>query len=139
MIELIRLLFDTGLLILIWIVQLIIYPSFVYYSEKNLLTWHKIYTTQITIIVMPLMLGQIFLAFYQLTFELSIYSISSIIMISLIWLNTFLIAIPLHAKIDNQVQVIDSAKKLVQINWWRTVLWTIIFVYTIFQVFLFKT
>jgi len=40
-IPLIRLLFDFGLLVLIWLVQLVIYPSFLYYEQDNLKRWHE--------------------------------------------------------------------------------------------------
>ncbi len=42
-----RLLFDFGLVVLIWIVQLVIYPGLCYYSETDLLKWHKLYTSRI--------------------------------------------------------------------------------------------
>ena len=59
MIDIIRLLVDFGLLVLIWIIQLIIYPSFLFYRAKELITWHKMYTKAIALIVIPLMLGQL--------------------------------------------------------------------------------
>ena len=59
MIEITRLLLDFGLCILIWMVQLIVYPSFLFFSDNNLFTWHKTYTKAIALIVMPLMLGQL--------------------------------------------------------------------------------
>ncbi|MFT7429007.1 MAG: hypothetical protein ACI9IZ_001504, partial [Nonlabens sp.] len=39
--DLLQLLVDFGLVVLIWIVQLIIYPSFLYYGSKTLNKWHK--------------------------------------------------------------------------------------------------
>ena len=58
-IPLIRLLFDFGLLVLIWLVQLVIYPSFLYYEQDNLKRWHEKYTQKITYVVLPLMMGQL--------------------------------------------------------------------------------
>ena len=51
MLEFFRLLFDSGLLVLILMVQLIIYPSFLRYPLKNLITWNNIYTKRIAVIV----------------------------------------------------------------------------------------
>ena len=59
MIEITRLLLDFGLCILIWMVQLVVYPSFLFFSFNNLFTWHKTYTKAIALIVIPLMLGQL--------------------------------------------------------------------------------
>ncbi|MEO1009857.1 MAG: hypothetical protein AAFX53_01035 [Bacteroidota bacterium] len=60
--EILRLLCDFGLVVLIWSVQLIIYPSFQFYNPIELLLWHGIYVHRITYVVLPLMVGQ--LVFY---------------------------------------------------------------------------
>ena len=44
------LLVDAGLVVLIWMVQLIIYPSFLHY-DNNLVEWHHKYTSRIALIV----------------------------------------------------------------------------------------
>lgn len=133
MLELLRLIVDSGLLILIWMVQLIVYPSFKYYSEENLSIWHPVYTGKITLIVIPLMLGELGIAALQSFYFPNLYSIATLGMIILIWVNTFFQAIPLHQKIEDKVQMKASALKLVQINWIRTVLWTVIFLMTVFN------
>ena len=43
-IEAIRSVVDFGAVVLIWLVQLVIYPSFLHYAESDLVNWHKIYT-----------------------------------------------------------------------------------------------
>ena len=45
----VRLLLDFGLMVLIWIVQLVIYPGLCYYKSEDLGNWHKIYTGRIGI------------------------------------------------------------------------------------------
>ena len=68
---------DAGLAILIWMVQLIIYPSFLYYSEENLYAWHQKYTSKIAVIVVSLMLFQLIfgliISFYSPTINHFIY------------------------------------------------------------------
>jgi len=135
MLDLIRLLCDTGLLILIWMTQLIVYPSFQYYAEKDLLIWHQKYTTQITIIVMPLMLGEIITASLQVFLSPNFYSIFTFVLIVIVWANTFFQAVPLHNKINQKQHIEKSVKKLIQINWLRTILWTIIFSMSVFYFF----
>ena len=53
--DLARLLIDFGFVVLIWAVQLVIYPSFGFYAKANLFEWHKSYTARVTYIVLPLM------------------------------------------------------------------------------------
>jgi DMSO reductase anchor subunit len=130
-IDLLRLLIDFGFLVLIWAVQLVIYPSFGYYSKENLFKWHKSYTTRVTFIVLPLMFSQLILASIQLLETQNLYTILSAILIIILWLLTFLIFVPLHQSIDNTSPIADVCNKLVQKNWLRTVLWTLLFVISI--------
>ncbi|MEL6803956.1 MAG: hypothetical protein AAFO91_09270, partial [Bacteroidota bacterium] len=53
-----RLVFDSAALVLIWLVQLVIYPSFLYMDKQDFLVWHPIYTRKVTWVVMPIMLGK---------------------------------------------------------------------------------
>jgi len=126
MIQYIKELSDFGLLILIWLVQLIIYPSFTYMEKANLITWHPKYTAMISIVVMPLMLLQIASTFY-LTYNHFNWTllIQSIIIIAL-WLATFLEAVPLHNQIESGIEIKEAAENLVQVNWKRTIMWSVI-------------
>ena len=126
-IDLSRLIFDFGLVVLIWIVQLVVYPSFKYYTKDNLVKWHQRYTNRISFVVMPLMLGQLFIGGYQLVVEKSWYTLSSACIILALWLITFLFFIPLHNQISNQTHSEKTLAQLVTYNWVRTVLWTALF------------
>jgi len=117
---------DFGLVILIWMVQLIIYPSFLYYREEALLEWHEKYTHAITVIVMPLMLAQVIFHALDLYEGLSWINGIAAVLILLIWINTFLFAVPLHSRISNGMQPMEAAEKLVQINWFRTIGWSVV-------------
>ncbi len=122
-----RLLFDFGLLVLIWIVQLVVYPSFRYYHREQLLEWHQKYTVRITYVVLPLMLGQLLLSAIQLWLGVSWYTGTSIVTIVLLWGLTFLQFVPLHNKISKADFDENTTLKLVQKNWLRTFLWTALF------------
>ncbi len=131
-----KLLFDFGLVVLIWMTQLIVYPSFVEFSESELLSWHPQYTLRITIIVLPLMFGQVLFHLIDLSKEATKERILSFIFIILAWLNTFLFAVPLHNQISLGVEVLEAAKQLVYTNAYRTAFWSIVFgidVYLIFK------
>ena len=129
-ITILRLLFDFGLLVLIWIVQRIIYPGFLHYNSKNLINWHKVYTSRLTFIVMPLMLGQLGVSIYQLIVEINLYTVLSIIIIIGIWVSTFTQFVPIHAQISKGKASQKMLDSLVKKNWIRTFLWTILFLYS---------
>lgn len=125
----IQLLIDFGLVILIWMVQIIIYPSFLFYKSDSLSNWHPIYTGKITIIVAPLMIAQIILASYLLV-DTSTYNateITALVLIAINWLLTMLVFIPLHQKIDQLPDHQDTQIKLVQYNWIRVLLFCAVF------------
>ena len=128
MIEITRLLLDFGLCILIWMVQLIVYPSFAFYNNTQLLTWHKTYTKAIALIVIPLMLGQLGIAIYQVFLAQNVYTLVSIVLVVFLWGITLLKFAPMHQQISKGNTHIQLLKTLVQMNWIRTMIWTLLFV-----------
>lgn len=128
MIEITRLLLDFGLCILIWMVQLIVYPSFAFYNNTQLLTWHKTYTKAIALIVIPLMLGQLGIAIYQVFLVQNSYTLVSIVFVVFLWGITLLKFAPMHQQISEGNTQIQLLKTLVQMNWIRTIIWTLLFV-----------
>ncbi|PWH85217.1 hypothetical protein DIT68_09765 [Brumimicrobium oceani] len=129
--DLFRLLIDFGLFVLIWIVQLVIYPSFVHFSAENLFVWHQKYTQRFSIVVMPLMLSQISIALLQLIQAQNWYTISSSVIIVVLWLTTFKIFVPLHFSIHNNKPIEKACEKLGTKNWMRTALWTILIILSV--------
>jgi hypothetical protein len=121
-----QLIIDTALVVLIWLVQLIIYPVFEYMNPKELKNWHRIYVPRITIIVAPLMILQ--LIFYLSDFEFGAIAVIQSFALVGIWLNTFLQAVPLHSRIFTSEgdQIKPALQKLLRVNWIRTVLWSIL-------------
>ena len=126
MLETISLALDAGLLVLIWMVQLIVYPSFVYYEKENLLVWHKKYTGLIALIVMPLMLGQLGFATYALFDKFQWILALKLILIVLVWLSTFVYFAPTHGRISSGNFSNTTLHQIVQFNWLRTILWTVV-------------
>ena len=126
MIEITRLVLDVGLLVLIWMIQLIVYPSFLFYTAKELIAWHKMYTKAIALIVIPLMLGQLGIAIYQVFLLQNTYTLTSIILVVFLWGITLLKFAPMHQQISEGNTHVKLLKKLVQINWIRALIWTIL-------------
>jgi DMSO reductase anchor subunit len=123
-------LIDFGLVVLIWIVQRIVYPSFLHYHPKDLINWHSAYTSRFTFIVMPLMLGQLGITIYQLIMKVELYTVLSLIIIVLIWLSTFLQFVPIHNEISKGKVSQKMLDTLVKRNWIRTFLWTVLFLFS---------
>ena len=136
MIEITRLLLDFGLCILIWMVQLIVYPSFLFFSDNNLFTWHKTYTKAIALIVTPLMLGQLGIVIYQIFLIQNAYTFTSIVLVVFLWGITLLKFAPLHQQISEGNTHLQVLKKLVQMNRMRTIVWTLLFLMSAVYFFL---
>lgn len=125
------LMIDFGMFVLLWIVQLAIYPSFIYYTENNLSVWHKKYMTAISIIVMPLMLSQIALHFYFLYTDYITLRLLAFLAIVIFWIITFVSAVPLHRMIETNKETMAIRRKLVQMNFYRAIIMTAVLVISI--------
>lgn len=120
-------LIDFGLVVLIWLVQLVVYPSFKYYQPDDLLRWHSHYTSAITVIVLPLMFGQLILHALNVYNGFSLLSMLIFTLVLGTWLVTFVWAVPLHNRITGQNDLASAVSTLISINWIRTILWTLVF------------
>ena len=127
-----RLLFDFGLVVLIWLVQLIIYPTFSQIASTNLVRWHKRYTTNLGFVVIPLMFGQLGVSIWQVFLDANLFTITSLFMVVSLWAITFVWFVPLHNAVASSAFSERLAEKLVMRNWLRTFLWTLLFVLDIF-------
>jgi len=108
---------------LIWVIQVVHYPTFEFIDASNFLAFHQYHTSAITFIVMPLMLAELGIGIYLTKQHPTIY-LGPLILVGLIWLSTFIIQVPIHNALGEGK---DSflIQKLVNTNWIRTILWTI--------------
>ena len=125
----ISLLVDVGLVVLIWMVQLIVYPSFTYYNPKNLIEWHQKYTTGIAVVVIPLMLTQLVLAIVAVFYQPNFIAISTLLIVLFLWIFTFLSFAPLHFKISEGTHHQKLLQLLIRRNWIRTFVWSGLFLF----------
>lgn len=121
-------LIDFGLMVFIWTIQLVVYPSFKYYPSGSLLKWHSVYTTAVSIIVLPLMVSQIVLHGWRLWDNYSTVNLLKGLLVLSTWLVTFAIFVPLHSKIALNRELPETLSRLVAYNWIRTGLWSAIFI-----------
>jgi len=119
-----RIAVDFGLLILIWLVQLIIYPSFEFSAKDTFIEWHERYTGLITIVVLPLMLAQLALTIFHATNDRSWPTITCLVLTTACWVVTFTLSVPAHNQLQAMGNDPNVVKWLVLTNWLRTACWT---------------
>ena len=120
----------------IWVIQLVHYPSFHFIELKQYTTFQKFHMSRISFVVIPAMLTELFTL---ILFIISTDPIDTLVTVSglllvLIWLMTAVFFSGVHQKLtlgyDKTV-----VNKLVKLNWGRTLLWTLrlllIYAYTL--------
>lgn len=110
---------------LIWFVQIVHYPSMEAY-ERRWFTVHARRHAKLTgYVAAPIMLVELATGFYLLftQFQSSLISLGMLLVV-LIWISTFFVQVPLHARLQRQY---DPAiiKRLVFSNWIRTGFWSL--------------
>ena len=120
-------LIDFGLLVFIWTIQLVVYPGFRYFSADSLLKWHGNYTNAVSMIVMPLMIGQVALHSWRLYDSAAPVNFLTLLLVLGTWAVTFVIFVPLHNRISLNQELTLTLTNLVAYNWIRTALWSSIF------------
>jgi hypothetical protein len=128
MIEILAISIDFGLLILIWMVQLIVYPSFLYYEPNNLIIWHRKYTGLISILVAPMMFCQLGFTVFEAYSSFSAIAIAKLLLITFTWAFTFAYFAPVHTRVSQGKVSKPILEQLVKLNWYRTFAWTAILV-----------
>lgn len=124
---------NTAVLTLVWLVQIVIYPGLLAYNERDLAKWHPVYTRQVSIIIAPLMLTQMALYGLAVLSMPSIYSIAGAALAASAFVITFVIAIPLHKAIDQEGETFNLRKRLIGVNWYRTIAWTGSFILSVIE------
>jgi hypothetical protein len=125
MIEALNITVSWALLMLIWLVQVIIYPSFRNIPEVIFPKYHRWYGIRISFFVFPLMICEILLLILlAIDTNRTFVVYSSFSMVGAVWLSTLLLQVPIHLKIDVEKND-DLIERLVKTNWIRTAAWSI--------------
>ena len=124
---------DFAMFLLIWVVQLIIYPAFHQISAEQFSFWHAIYCKRIAFFVLPLMIAQIFESAAACFFVGGNWIWAKFFFILSAWIITFLISASCHQKLSKSGKDTIMITRLVSTNWYRTVLWTLILIISYLQ------
>jgi len=123
---------NFGLVVLIWLVQLIIYPSFAQIRDAEFSSWHRRYVRKITAVVAPLMLAQLLLIIMTLINRPDAAAMLMLACVLGIWLTSFTLSVPCHKQLQDGGKNDQVIQRLVRTNWIRTILWTGVFLIGIF-------
>ena len=114
-------LFMTGL---IWVIQLLHYPSYHYIQLENFKDYQRFHSTQITYIVGPVMLIEVLSGIYlTLQNDWALPFTFNFVGLCIIWISTLIFSIPAHNKLSLGFNS-QAVNHLLQTNWIRTVTWT---------------
>lgn len=123
--QLVSTLFMVGL---IWIVQVVHYPLFNGVGESNFVEYQRRHQRNITMVVGPVMLIELFSALLMVYYPLEgvpmrliFLSLGSVL---LIWISTAMVQIPCHARLERGFDR-QAYRRLVGTNWLRTIVWTL--------------
>ena len=128
-----RTLVDCGMFILIWMVQLIVYPSFCHISDQALASWHRTYTQRIGYFVMPMMLVQLTLSVLTCIHTMTALTVLDLGLVVATWVLTAWLSVPLHKALAAGSVDPDIRRSLVRTNLPRALVWTSIFFLGIFN------
>ena len=118
---------DFGMCVVLWLVQLVIYPSFLRVEPSELIAWHKAYTFRVSFVILPLMFGQLVFTILSVLEDPSILEWVAFAFVLVCWILTFFVSVPLHRKIEQNDTTKETRQKLIATNWPRTILWSVIF------------
>ena len=132
-----HLIFTSIMTGVIWVIQIVHYPSF-HFIEKELYTaFQKFHMNKISIIVIPIMLAELItgmMLFLDKSSKSPILIISFVILV-LIWLITGVFFSKAHNELMTGYQEL-VINQLVAMNWIRTLLWTLRLLLLTFFVYL---
>tara|TARA_B100000965_G_C19499684_1_gene716873 strand:- start:634 stop:1059 length:426 start_codon:yes stop_codon:yes gene_type:complete len=115
---------NVYLLGVIIMTQFITYPTFLIIDKNSFNKYHRKYVNIISIIVAPAMVLEITSLIVLVYLSKDFLLVKSLILLLFIWLTTFIIMVPSH-NILSRKNDSKEIKKLININWVRTFLWSV--------------
>ena len=112
-----------GMTGVIWLVQLVHYPSFHFIDKERFKSFENFHARSITFIVFPLMLTELITCFVlDLPHPWKLLNICGVL---LLWLSTMLLSMPRHQRLSRYGYNHKITRELILTNWPRTIIWTL--------------
>lgn len=109
----------------IWVIQLVHYPSFHYVTEDKFQTFHQFHNRNISLIVVPVMIIELVTsgALWWHHGSQSLHG-NGFFLVILIWFSTAVFSVPAHSRLSSG-KTKNRIDYLVRTNWIRTILWSV--------------
>lgn len=113
---------------IIWLVQLVHYPSFRFTDPEKFSAAHDLHTRSIAPVVAPLMIAELLTAaalpFINVEGVPVTFFWAGLVLVAAVWCSTFFIQVPFHSRL---AKGFDEAaiEGIVRTNWFRTVVWSL--------------
>jgi len=119
---------DWAMVVIVWLVQLVIYPGFRRISKERFASWHGRYLKIAGYVIAPLMIVQLAFAIEDFVSTGEWMSRESLYasLVLLTWIVTFRIFVPIHGSLQDRGPDGRIVGQLVTANWIRTFLWSVI-------------
>ena len=124
----IHLIATSMMVAIIWIVQILHYPTFLYINKKQYTDFQQFHMNKISYIIVPIMAVELFsglgILFIIQKQQISFYV--SFALLILIWMITGLLFTKYHSDLSKKYNE-ETILQLIRFNWIRTLFWTIRF------------
>ena len=107
---------------IIWIVQILHYPTFKFIDQKKYEEFQDFHMKRISYVIIPIMLFELISGVIVLILDSSLYTLfaASLMLLIFIWILTALLFSKVHAYLLKGYDE-DSINKLIGLNWIRTI------------------
>ena len=128
-IEYIHLISTSMMVAIIWIVQILHYPTFKFIDQKKYEEFQDFHMKRISYLIIPIMFVELSSGVIVLIIDSSLYTPFgvSLMLLIFIWILTALLFSKVHAYLLKGYDE-DSINKLIDLNWIRTIFWTVRFI-----------
>ena len=124
-------LISTSLMVgIIWVIQVVHYPSFHFIGNSRYISFQKFHMERISYIVIPVMLVESISGLLLIYDEINTILLISMVLLLSIWMLTVFFFASVHQQLVSGYKQ-ETVRKLVLINWIRTLLWTLRLVFLI--------
>jgi len=123
---------DFGMFLIIWLVQVIIYPSLRFVDPSVFIQWHGNYCNRVAYFVLPLMILQLVGSLSTCFFQGSKFDWMRLIAVVFAWFITFFHSAPAHRKLAKGGKKMATIDTLIRGNLYRLVAWTTAFMISLY-------
>ena len=124
----IHLIATSMMVAIIWIVQILHYPTFLFINKKQYTDFQQFHMNKISYIIVPIMAVELFsglgILFIIQKQQISFYV--SFALLILIWMITGLLFTKYHSDLSKKYNE-ETILQLIRFNWIRTLFWTMRF------------